>query len=79
MRIEVTQALTVCAVETTTEELLDLRDPEHRARLMISGNRAAALNLANERDAADPGSAVTIERAPWLDVATGVRARRSRS
>ena len=48
-------ALTVCAVETTTQELLDLRDPDHRARLMISGNRAAALKLANERDAADPG------------------------
>lgn len=71
-RIEGPQALTVSAVETTTQELLDLRDPDHRARLMISGNRAAALNLVNERDAADPGGPVTIERAPWLDVATAL-------
>ncbi len=72
VRIEGPQALTVCAVETTTQELLDLRDPDHRARLMISGNRAAALKLVNERDAADPGAPVTIERAPWLDVATAL-------
>ena len=55
------------AVETTTEELLDLRDPDRRARLVISGNRAAALKLANERDAADPEAPVMIERASWLD------------
>ena len=37
---------------------------------MISGNRAAALKLANERDAADPNAPVLIDRAPWLDAAT---------
>jgi len=59
--------LTMAAVETTTQELLDLRDPDHHARLIISGNRGAALKLANERDAADPSAPVIVERAPWLD------------
>ena len=69
IRIAGAQDMTIAAVETTTQELLDLRDPEHRARLMISGNRAAALKLANERDAADPQAPVVLERAPWLDAA----------
>jgi GTP cyclohydrolase II len=59
----------VLAVETGTQELLDLVAPEHRARLVISGERAAALNLANEREAADPGAPVIVEHAEWLDAA----------
>jgi GTP cyclohydrolase II len=58
------------AVETASKELLDLLDPAHRARLLISGDRAAALNLANERDAADPQAPVVIEHADWFDTAT---------
>ena len=57
----------VVAVETASQEILDLLDPNHRARLLISGERAAALNLANERDAADPGAPVVIGHADWLD------------
>ncbi|HEV8407800.1 MAG TPA: GTP cyclohydrolase II [Sphingomicrobium sp.] len=72
MRIAGARGLTIAAVETTTEELLDLRDPEHEARLMISGNRAAALKLANEREAADPQAPVMIERTTWLDSATAL-------
>ena len=64
--------MAVAAVETTSQELLDLVDPEHKARLMISGERAAALHLANERDAADPGSPVVIGHTPWLDAATAL-------
>jgi GTP cyclohydrolase II len=52
--------------------LLDLLDPEHRAKLMISGERATALNLANERNAADPGSPVVIGHESWLDVPTAL-------
>ncbi|NUQ17025.1 MAG: GTP cyclohydrolase II [Sphingomonas sp.] len=59
--------VSVAAVETTTPELLELRDPERKARLIISGNRAAALKLANQRDAADPQAAAIIEREAWLD------------
>lgn len=72
MRIEGQRGLTIAAVETMTEELLDLRDPDHKARLMISGNRAAALKLANERGAADPQAPVVIERSDWLDCATAL-------
>jgi GTP cyclohydrolase II len=72
VRITGSDELTIAAVETTMPELLDLRDPDRRARLMISGNRAAALKLANERDAADPQAPVIIERAPWLDAPTAL-------
>jgi GTP cyclohydrolase II len=57
----------ILAVETAAQELLEVLDPEHKARLLISGERAAALHLANEREAADPGAPVVIEHAPWLD------------
>jgi len=72
IRIEDTQEITVAAVETMTQELLDLRDPNHKARLMLSGHRAAALKLANEREAADPNAPVIIERTDWLDCATAL-------
>ena len=72
VRIAGNDTLTVAAVETTTRELLDLRDPGRRARLMLSGQRASALKLANERNAADPEAPVFIEREPWLDVATAL-------
>jgi len=63
------EPITIVAVETTTPELLDLIDPDRRAKLLISGERAAALSLANLRDAADPAQPVLIERAAWLDTA----------
>jgi GTP cyclohydrolase II len=65
-------AISVAAVETTTPELLSLRDVDGHARLMISGQRAAALKLANEREAADPHAPVIIERAPWLDASAAL-------
>jgi GTP cyclohydrolase II len=72
LRITGEQELTIAAVETTTRELLALRDPDRKARLMISGQRAAALKLANERDAADPQTPVVIIREPWLDADTAL-------
>lgn len=62
--------VTVLSVETGTKEILDLLDPQSEARLMISGERAAALNLANERDAADPAAPVVLGHAAWLDAQT---------
>src|SRR4051794_6066199 len=59
--------IAIAAVETARQELLDLLDPRRQARLMISGERAAALHLANEREAADPAAPVIIAGAPWLD------------
>ena len=59
--------LTFLSVETAAGELLELADAASTAPLLISGQRAAALSLANRREAADPGEPVLIGRAPWLD------------
>jgi GTP cyclohydrolase II len=72
LRIDGPRPAAVLAVETASQELLDLLDPGQRAGLLISGERAAALNLANERDAADPGAPVLIAHADWLDAATAL-------
>jgi GTP cyclohydrolase II len=72
VRIEGPAPTAILAVETATRELLDLLDPDHQAKLMISGERAAALNLANERDAADPGAPVVIGHSDWLDAGTAL-------
>ena len=69
VRITGPQDLAAAAVETTTQELLDARDATRRAPLLISGYRAAALKLANERDAADPEAPVLLAGEPWLDAA----------
>jgi GTP cyclohydrolase II len=65
--IEGTVPIAILAVETATPELLEIVDPGANARLLISGQRAAALALANLREAADPVQPVLIERASWLD------------
>lgn len=69
MRIDGAVAAAIVPVETSSDELLSLLDPDRLARLLISGERAAALNLANERDAADPQAPVVLDRPPWLDAA----------
>jgi len=60
------EAMTLLAVETATPAILDLLDPEHQARLLLSGTRAAALGLGNERAAADPAAPVVLARCAWL-------------
>jgi GTP cyclohydrolase II len=72
VRIDDARGLTVAAVETATPELLDLLDPSGTAQLLISGERAAALSLANARDAADPSEPVAIERAEWIDASAAL-------
>src|SRR6478672_10989942 len=64
------QPIGILAVETATAELLDIVDPQRKARLLISGERAAALSLANLREAADPAQPVLVERATWLNAHT---------
>jgi GTP cyclohydrolase II len=64
--------LVVAAVETATPEFLDLLDPAAKARLLISGERAAALSLANRIESADPARPVCLDRAQWLDPATAL-------
>ena len=60
-------SLRVLSAETATEEVFELLDPDREAMLLLSGQRASALSLANEREAADPARPVLIARAPWLD------------
>jgi GTP cyclohydrolase II len=67
VRISGERTITILAVETATTELLEILDPQAGAPLLISGERAAALSLANLRDAANPAQPVLIERAAWLD------------
>ncbi|WP_246448825.1 GTP cyclohydrolase II [Sphingomonas sabuli] len=68
VRIESATPMTVLSVETATPQMLAIADPAGSAPLLISGRRAAALSLANRRDAADPAEPVLIERSNWLDV-----------
>lgn len=70
VRIDSDRPLTVLAVETGGPDTLALLDPKANAPLLISGGRAAALALANRRDAADSASPVLIERSEWLDTAS---------
>jgi GTP cyclohydrolase II len=72
VKIDGASPIAIAAVETATPELLEMLDPERTARLLISGERAIALALANERDAADPVQPVLIERPDWLDAETGL-------
>ena len=60
------------SVETGTKEMLALLDPLGMARLLISGERAAALGLANEGLAAVRSQPVLIERREWIDAATAL-------
>jgi GTP cyclohydrolase II len=72
VRIEGARAIGVLAVETATGEMLGIVDANRKARLLISGERAAALSLANLRDAADPAQPVLVERESWLDADTAL-------
>ena len=72
VRIEGAESLAFASIETATPEFLELVDPQARAPLLISGRRAVALSLANERDAADPALPVLIAREPWLDRAAAM-------
>jgi GTP cyclohydrolase II len=72
VRIESAKPIVIASIETLTPEQLDLLDPGGSAPLLISGARAAALALANEREAADPEQPVLIARADWIDSTSAV-------
>ena len=61
--------LVVLAVERADDQRLAAFDPEGRADVLLSGERAAVLKLANQRDAADSAVPARIERVEWLDLA----------
>lgn len=56
------------AIETADEAGLAAFDAAGPADILISGNRAATLKLANQRDAA-PTAPVRVARASWIDLA----------
>ena len=72
VRIAGGSPIAVAAVETATEAFLALADPGSSARLLISGERAEALALANRREAAEAAMPVLLDRPPWLDSGTAV-------
>lgn len=65
-----TTSLALLPVETGDAARLAAYDPDGIADLLLSAGRAATLKLANQRDAATPGHAVQVARAPWLDFDT---------
>ena len=67
VRITGENPVAVASIETLTNEQLESLDPAKVAPLLISGSRAAALALANEREAADPNRPVLIARSAWID------------
>lgn len=60
-------ATTILSVETGSAAMLDLLDPKGCAPMLISGPRAMALGLANEREAASPDHPVEVRHCEWLD------------
>ena len=65
VEIEGTQFL---AIETADEAGLAAFDAAGPSDILISGNRAVTLKLANQRDATPTGP-VRLARAPWIDLA----------
>ena len=59
--------ITVLSIETGTQAMLDLVDPERSAPILLSGERAAALGLGNAREAGDLRHPVQVGRSDWLD------------
>ncbi len=56
------------AIETADEGALAAFDADGPADILITGNRAATLKLANQRDATPTGP-VRVRRASWIDLA----------
>ena len=57
----------VLAVETGSQALLDLLDPQQRAPMLISAQRAYALGLSNEKEAARDAGSIELSHSEWLD------------
>jgi GTP cyclohydrolase II len=59
--------VTILSVETGTQAMLDLVDPEGSAPLLLSGPRAMALGLGNTHDGAGEVDPVEVRHCNWLD------------
>lgn len=58
---------TILSVETATQATLDLLDPLGQAPMLLSAQRAQALGLGNEREAAADSGPVEVSHCEWLD------------
>lgn len=67
VRVEADPPVTILALETALAATLADLDPDLSAPLLISGQRAAALALGNQRESADRDRPVVVERTDWLD------------
>ena len=54
-------------VETASQAMLDLLDPDHMGALIIAGQRADALGLYNQANAVATSGPVAVSRCKWLD------------
>ena len=59
--------LVILPVETATQAMLDLLDPNGSAPMLLSGPRAMALGLGNAREAAGEAQPVEVRHCDWLD------------
>ena len=59
---------TVLSVETAGDDILSRLDPDSKAAILFSAERAAALGLGNRRESV-PGKPVVILRAEWMTTA----------
>ncbi len=59
--------LIVLSVETGSQAMLDLIDPNGNAPMLLSGPRAMALGLGNAHDAAGEAAQVEVRHSDWLD------------
>ena len=65
-------SLTILSIETASGETLQRLDPEGRAPLLVSSERAAALGLGNRLEASG-SSPVIVLRSQWIDPAMARR------
>lgn len=59
--------LAVLSVETGSQAMLDIIDPNGSAPMLLSGPRAMALGLGNAHDAAREAEPVEVRHCDWLD------------
>jgi GTP cyclohydrolase II len=59
--------LAVLSVETGSQAMLDIIDPNGSAPMLLSGPRAMALGLGNAHDAAGEAEPVEVRHCDWLD------------
>src|SRR5690242_13312265 len=59
--------IAILSVETGTQAMLDIVDPNGSAPLLLSGPRAMALGLGNTHDGAGEVDPVEVRHCNWLD------------